>query len=73
VRALSEHEYWLAKTSGGWTVEDRRQIFAMHPTRGAALDHRDRLATADDAEALQATVLALPDMPRTDVFCRRFS
>jgi hypothetical protein len=70
---VSENEYWLAKTSGGWTVEDRRQIFALHPTRGAALDHRDRLATADDAEVWPTNAPALPDMPRTDTFCRRFS
>jgi len=70
---VSDDVYWLAKTSGGWTVEDRRQIFALHATQSAALAHRDRLARPDDAEALDAKAQALPDMPRTDAFCRRFS
>jgi hypothetical protein len=72
-RPLSENEYWLAKTSGGWTVENRSQVFAMHSTHDAALAHRDRLADPDDAEALDAKARALPDMPRSDAFVRRFS
>ncbi len=70
---MSDDRFWLVKTGGGWTVEDRRQIFAMHTTHAAALDHRDRLSRPDDLEALDAKALALPDMPRTDAFCRRFS
>jgi hypothetical protein len=68
-----DDEYWLAKTSGGWTVQDRCQIFAVHATLNAALAHRDRLATSCDAEALAAKGRALPDMPLSDAFCRRFS
>ncbi len=70
---MSDDAYWLAKTSGGWTVEDRCQIFALHATHSAALAHRDRLATPNDAEAMDAKARDLPDMPRSDAFCRRFS
>jgi hypothetical protein len=72
---LSNDSYWLAKTSGGWTVEDRCQIFALHSTRGAALAHRDRLIAQNGAlfEPLDAHTVHLPDMPKSDAFVRRFS
>lgn len=70
---MSDDAYWLAKTKGGWTVENRCQIFSVHDTRGAALAHLDRLARPDDAEAQAAKAQVLPDMPRADAFCRRFS
>jgi hypothetical protein len=70
---LSDDAYWLAKTSGGWTVEDRSQIFAVHATRCAALAHMDRIAKHDEAKPLDANACALPDMPRSDAFFRRFS
>ncbi len=75
MRPLSDDSYWLAKTNGGWTVEDRCQIFALHPTRGAALAHRDRLMAHNRArsEPLDLQTGAPLDMPKSDAFFRRFS
>ncbi len=70
---MSDDAYWLAKTNGGWLVEDRFQIFALHATRGAALAHLGRLANPNDPEALDAQARTQPDMPRSDAFFRRFS
>jgi hypothetical protein len=70
---MSSGEYWLAKIDGGWTVEDRRQILAVHASRGAAADHLDRLLGLDSPDCLHAPANALPDMPRSDTFVRRFS
>lgn len=72
---MSDDSYWLAKTNGGWTVEDRCQIFALHPTRCAALAHRDRLMAQNGAsyQPSEAHAGALPDMPKSDAFFRRFS
>ncbi len=71
---MSEDAYWLAKTDGGWTVQDRWQIFAVHSTRAAALAHLDRLTAQDGARAqpLDSQACALPDIPRSDAFFRRF-
>jgi len=73
VKLVSDEAYWLAKTSGGWTVQNHHQIFAVHPTRNAALAHLDRLMQSEPAQVLDAPESALPDMPRSDSFFRRFS
>jgi hypothetical protein len=72
---MSNGDFWLAKMDGGWTVEDRRQILAVHPTRGAAADHLERIVGLGgaSAQALAESARALPDMPRSDTFVRRFS
>jgi hypothetical protein len=70
---MADGDYWLAKTSSGWTVEDRRQVLALHPTQTAALAHLARLANTDGEESLIAQARALPDMPQSDAFFRRFS
>jgi len=69
---MSENAYWLAKTNGGWTVQDRCQIFAVHVTHRAALAHLDALAQSNSTEALDAQAHILPDMPQSDSFFRRF-
>jgi hypothetical protein len=68
---MSNGDFWLAKLNCGWTVEDRRQVLGVHPTRIAALAHLDRLAGLGGASG-QAQG-DLPDMPRSDAFFRRFS
>jgi len=70
---MSDGNYWLAKTSGGWTVEDGRQVLAVHATHGAAVAHLDRLAHSDSGESSAAPGSVLPDMPQSDAFFRRFS
>jgi hypothetical protein len=69
---MSDDAYWLAKTSGGWTVENRRQVLALYPTRRAAMDHLDRLRHRDGGDSLDGGSAVLPDMPQSDAFYRRF-
>jgi len=70
---MSDGDYWLAKTSGGWTVETETQVLAVYPTRRAAVAHLERLATSKGAEPAAVQALDLSEMPQSDAFFRRFS
>jgi hypothetical protein len=72
---MSDDAYWLSKTSGGWIVENRRQVIALYPTRGAAMDHLNRLIHPEGGtlwDTASPIPPDMPDMPQSDAFFRRF-